>query len=216
MEMYMYLELNSTNDFYKAIELKELEVYKYEFEINATKIKIKDKTQEDNFQTNLIRIAYATARTLCSFHADNKELYFDVISSILSHLNFIEPNDHRTSFLLKRDRLNRLRDFSQTGRTGELAQGINYLFVQERLDYPFIIDYHLFCDRLSITIDGRTPDFVLLDKNLTKIGLFESKGEAAILDTVKGKLSSAMKQLVSGKQNLLLNKRYILQYGRIH
>jgi hypothetical protein len=206
--MYILIDLEIINSsFYEAIQNKKLNVFKYDYNAVKGKVKKKNKQKEQDFESNLLRISYATARTLCSFHIDNKELYFDIIASILSHLNFVEPNDSRQSFLLKKDRLNRLRDFSQTSRTGEMAQGINYLFVQERLDYPYIIDYHLFCDRLNIKIEGRTPDFVLLNPLLNKIGLFESKSEASVANSVTTKLNDAMKQLMIGKQNLLLNKK---------
>lgn len=206
--MYMYINLEIfSSSFNEATEIKKLNVFKYEYNSSKERVKKKSKKKEDDFKTNLLRVSYATARTLCSLHIDNKELYFDIIASIFSHLNFIEPNDPRESFLLKKDRLNRLRDFSQTGRTGEMGQALNYLFVQERLGFPYIIDYHLFCDRLKIKIKGRTPDFVLLNPQLNKIGLFESKSEAAISDNITTKLNDAMKQLKIGKQKLLLNKK---------
>lgn len=132
---------------------------------------------------------------------DKQELYFDIIASLLSHLNFITINDEEY-LQLKESRLQRLRDFSRTTRTGELAQGISYLFTQEKLDYPFVVDYHLFCELFTIVIpDGsKTPDFVVLKSDFSQIGLMESKGEASKTSNItgtSGKLGTAMNQLES-------------------
>jgi len=86
-----------------------------------------------------------------------------------------------------------------------LAQGINYLFVQERLDYPFIIDFHLFCEsNYGKTYTGsKTPDFVILKEDFSEIGMLESKGEASKTSSItgnSGKLQSALNQLNSIQQ----------------
>ncbi|TBH76269.1 hypothetical protein EWU22_01600 [Aquirufa nivalisilvae] len=152
------------------------------------------------FKTNELRIAYATARTLCSYHLDKKELYFDIIASLLGHFNLITRNNHQY-LNLKSDRLKRLRDFSKTSRIGELAQGINYLFVQERLNYPFIIDFHLFQEKSKKPASHKkTPDFVTLNIDFSQIGLLESKGEAQKgfkITGKNGKLKEALVQLES-------------------
>jgi hypothetical protein len=154
---------------------------------------------KDDFKLNHLRIGYATARTLCTYHLDKTELYSDIIASLLSHLNFITVNTNNY-LQLKQSRLNRLRDFSKTTRVGELAQGINYLFVQDRLDFLYIIDFHFFCNLFGITIDSsdKSPDFVILNKDFSKLGLFESKGEASKTQNVTGihgKLNNALNQL---------------------
>ena len=202
MDMQFICHINLKNN---DLNFKEFEVHEYSYNSKLKRVSI-NSPQKTNFSTNILRISYATARTICSYHADQQEFYFDVISSFFSHLNFIKTNPIGTNdFLLRKDRLNRLRDFSQKTRIGELAQGVNYLFLQERLNYPFIIDYHLFCNKMKLSVSGQSPDYVILNSNLKTIGLFESKGEAAKKSNVNGKLQSAFNQLYNA-QNVLLHK----------
>jgi hypothetical protein len=174
---------------------KHLALEVYQFDLDNTEIK--NPKREFNFHTSEIEIAYATARTLCSYHIDQEEYYYDIIASLFTHFNFI--NSSGSYLKLKKERYERLRDFSKTARVGELAQGINYLFVQERLKYPFIIDYHLFCKKNGIRVTGKTPDFVVLSNDLKQIGLFESKGNGTNANKVIERLKSAITQLTSAK-----------------
>jgi hypothetical protein len=183
---------------YVDLSNHKLEVYRYNY--NALKPFYKTtRVNEADYETNQLRIAYATARTLCSYHLDKKELYFDIIASLLSHLNFVTKNTN--SYLqIYESRYKRLRDFSKTTRIGELAQGVNALFVQDRLNYPYVIDFHYFHEKVYGTPYGvgSTPDFVVLNNDLRKVGLFESKGEGAVTSTItgiNGKLNDALTQL---------------------
>lgn len=162
---------------------------------------LKNKVVENDFDTNQLKIAYATARTLCSFHLDNKELYFDLIASLLSHFNFI-TKDKQDYLQIFESRYVRLRDFSKTTRIGELAQGVNYLFTQERLDYPYVVDFHLFHQQVYGTpySERSSPDFFVLKEDFSEIGLMESKGEGAKRNSISGKLHSALKQLENVKK----------------
>jgi hypothetical protein len=210
MNIHILLEVSAIFD--ELLERKQFEVFRYSLKKGKQKVKPSSKTKMANYDTNLLRISYATAITICSLHADRREYYFDIIASVLSHLNFVEPAAAGNAFLLKKSRLDRLRDFSQTGRTGELAQGINYLFTQEILGFPFIIDHHLFCDRLNINVSGQTSDFVLLNPYQNKLGLLESKGEAAKKNTVTTKLNDSLEQLDATQHNLLLNSGLYAQF----
>lgn len=204
--MYVEAILNIGNLNNNLLINKNLEVFKYLLKKNKNKATKKGRIKEIDFTTNKLKIAYATARTICSYHIDNKELFLDFISSLTGQINLVKDEEHFDYLLLSADRLTRLRDFSQKTRIGEIAQAINYLFVQERLEYPYIIDYHLFCERMSINVNGVSPDFVILNKDLTKIGLFESKGEAAKADGVTTKLNEAIEQLEFAKHKLHLSK----------
>ncbi len=176
----------------------KLKVYRYNYSQLQPFYKTKREVEND-YETNQLRIAYATARTLCSYHLDKKELYFDIIASILSHLNFVTKNSNNYLQIYE-SRYKRLRDFSKTTRIGELAQGINALFVQDRLNYPYVIDFHYFYEKVYGTPygDRSTPDFVVLNEDFRKVGLFESKGEGAVSSTItgiNGKLNDALTQL---------------------
>jgi hypothetical protein len=156
------------------------------------------KVNQPIFSLDLVDLSYSTARTLCSFHLSKKELYFDVIASMLNHLNFIDST--QTNFLLSESRYKRLRDFSKSTRIGEMAQGINALFVAKRLNFPYIIDFDLAKEKTQLTLNiqtqGKTPDFVFLDSSFEKIGLFESKG------TMNGSVSGKTGFLSKGKNQI--------------
>lgn len=171
----------------------KFEVYKHK-PIRFVK---KDRVPETDFKCNIIEIAYATGRTLCSYHLDNKELYFDVLSTLFSHLNFLEINQNGY-WVSSESRYNRLRDFSKTARVGELAQAVNYLYTGRVLKFPFIIDYHLVKRRSSVPIidNGKSPDFVILKRDFSSIGLMESKGKGGKDSGVHGKLGKLGKALV--------------------
>ena len=164
----------------------------------------KDKSkEEDDFSLDILDIGYMTARTLCSYHLNNKELYFDLMSSLFSHFNIVrkDANDY---FKVSESRIFRLRDFSRTTRIGELAQGINSLFVGRRLDFPYIIDFDLAKNITSTTLNiqtnGKSPDFLILNRSLSEIGLFESKGSAgkeAKITSNNGYLKKAYDQLIA-------------------
>jgi hypothetical protein len=177
----------------------KMKVYEYTYPFYIKKTPPPNPISKDDFVTNELRIAYATARTLCSYHLDDKELYFDIVASLLSHFNFITKNNDNYLQLID-SRLNRLRDFSKTARIGELAQGINYLFVQEVLLFPYIVDFHLFYKNVyeKVHSGSKTPDFIILKYDFNESGLFESKGEAQKSFKItgkRGKLNEALKQL---------------------
>lgn len=169
----------------------EMDVYRY---LPNDFLK-RDKVTEDVFKIDIIDISYFTARTLCSYHLTKKELYFDVLASLLSHLNFIDTT--QTNLLLSESRYRRLRDFSKSTRIGEMAQGINTSFVSNRLHFPYIIDFDLAKNKtlatLNIKTNGKSPDFVVLNSAMTKIGLFESKGN--MNGNATSDLISAMNQI---------------------
>lgn len=167
----------------------EMDVYKY----LPNDFRKRDK--EKDFQLDIIDISYFTARTLCSYHLTQRELYFDIIASLLSHLNFIDAT--KTNLLLSESRYKRLRDFSKSSRVGEMAQGINSYFVSKTLNFPYIIDFDLAKEKtqatLNIQTNGKSPDFVVLDLTMTEIGLFESKGN--MNGNTTADLISAMNQI---------------------
>lgn len=193
--MMIYLDLYRINDtsFYKT--LLTLNVVLHD-ELNVkTKYESLLGTPQPDFALNNLRLSYAIARTLCSHHPDREEYYLDVAASYFGLLNIVEHPHNNGNFVLLSDRLKRLRDFSRTSRIGELAQGVNYLFTQERLGFPFVIDYHLFCELTGIATTGRSPDFVVLSRDMRTLGLMESKGESPSGWGVKGKLKSALEQI---------------------
>lgn len=194
----MLIDISIDGGFFPKGSLKlrqyGLEVYQYlprSFYKNT-------RITENIFTLDIVDLAYSTARTLCSYHLTEKELYFDVLASMLSHLNFVDSSN--SNFLLSECRYKRLRDFSKSTRIGEMAQGINYLFVAKRLNFPYIIDFDLAKEKtqgtLNIRTNGKTPDFVVLDSSMIRIGLFESKGTmSGVVSGTSGYLSKGLKQI---------------------
>lgn len=167
----------------------KLDVYKYSFPDFLKENKLREK----DFSLDILDIAYYTARTICSYNLSREEQYFDIISSLLSHLNFIDLNGDNLT--LSESRYKRLRDFSKSTRIGEMAQGINTFFVVDRLGFPYFIDYDLAKEKTSIGFKNKSksPDFVILNSSLSKIGLYESKGN--MNGTPSKDLKSALTQI---------------------
>ena len=154
---------------------------------------------EDDFDVNDVRLSYAIARTICSYHPRQSELYLDTAAAFLGLLSMVQ---NTTDFRVSDDRIKRLRDFSRTTRIGELAQGVNYLFTQQRLLFPYIVDYHYYCNSRGIRTAGATPDFVVLN-NHNQIGMMESKGGGPNSKNARGKLQRAFNQIGFGEANLI-------------
>jgi len=150
------------------------------------------------------KMAIALARTLCSNHLDQKEFYYDVISSIYSLTLIVHKP--MNNFRLKSNRLNRLRDFSRTNKIGELGQATVWLYLMEN-GYPFITDFDFFCNQNGIVVPANysTPDFVAQNSAKSiNLCLAESKAKETISTTrLKTNLKDGLNQCDSGE--LLIN-----------
>lgn len=148
---------------------------------------------------NCARLTYALARTLSSSYLTYHEFLLDVIGSCITLRNVV--SDTSPAFRLKDSRLNSLRDFTRSSKVGEIAQAIAYLFSQDHLDRPVVVDFHqYFVNRgLAVPSKDTTPDFIihgrLLDGN---ISLLESKGTEINTSSVKGMLKNGLTQCSNG------------------
>lgn len=103
------------------------------------------------------------------------------------------------------------RDFSDTARCGELAQGINYYLAKEVLKASGICDFVSYLKDHSIVVSGQTPDYVLLFEK--KIAIMESKGDyqenypTAVLRQAKKTQCKAGKDLLNSN-GLICNNGY--------
>merc|ERR1711991_318265 len=98
--------------------------------------------------------------------------------------------------------INRYRDFSKTGRIGELAQGLTFIFAQSKLKQPIVIDFGLILQSNGITItrNQKTPDYVLIDHGFGTVKLIESKGTTQTNNSAINKgIISAQTQCRNGK-----------------
>jgi hypothetical protein len=71
-----------------------------------------------------------------------------------------------------------LRDFSVTGRIGELAQGVAWTFWHWDRNYPIITDLVGWAPTVGIAIpaEARTPDYVMWNPTTGDFALMEAKG----------------------------------------
>jgi hypothetical protein len=149
---------------------------------------------------NGIKLSWAIGRTMASHQLNIPELWVDCISTLISTYNIIASSD---DFKLLESRLDRLRDFSKSSRIGEIAQGVAYLFAQEKLKYPIVTDFHYFLAKQGITVPAKetTPDFVCQKKKADKnVILLESKGtEINATTSIKGVLSKGKTQCDNGQ-----------------
>lgn len=181
---------------------RTLEVAEYTNTSVTTKGKhlVDAQTQHQDFAFNGWELADAVARTKCSRHLDKPEYWADFISSLLE-LTFLIHNRH-PNVRINSSRIERLRDFTRTGRIGELAQGLTYLYLKKNEGYKYIVDFEYFCNSngINIPMQTATPDFVAQTKPNNDLCLAESKGtETSSSTSIKGALAEAMSQCVSGE-----------------
>lgn len=97
-----------------------------------------------------------------------------------------------------------LRDFSKTTKEGEYAQGLNFLFAQDVLKVPALVDYDHFCDEMKVPrlkANSSKPDFVGCE-NGQGYWLIESKGNLES-SSVKTELKKGISQCELGADHLI-------------
>lgn len=102
------------------------------------------------------------------------------------------------------------RDFSNTARCGEIAQGINFYLAKEILGASSICDYITYLTDHNIVVSGQTPDYVLIYDN--KIGIMESKGDYQ-KDYPTHVLRKAKKTQCKAGKDLFIKNRLICNNG---
>ena len=184
-----------------------LDVDEYSFaSIVGTKKASPIKSRARGLRVNLIRLATAIAKTMYCSRASRVELPFMVAEQISA------LQRHTSSFALDGNlRLTDrhfgklgLRDFSKTTIEGQYAQGLCFLFAQDVLEIPALIDFDLFCSDFGITALGSNfskPDFVAC-QNPHGYWLVESKGSLES-DSIKTALRKGIKQCDSGATHLI-------------
>lgn len=143
-----------------------------------------------------VKLYYAMARTNSLRLINNRLLFYDFLAGLLGFSGIIDEDDE--NFRLFKNRINKFRDFSKTARIGELGQAISYIFAQDILHRPIIIDFHAFCQRRHIHVPGniKTPDFILHDGGRNNnIALMEVKSKyGRRICTMKSELKRAIAQ----------------------
>ena len=183
--------------------IKRIPITEYSSSSVSTKyITLESINNYTDLKISPLRLVIATAK--CSFTKTPSWIdgSFEAISTFL-RLNRMVADSSGHSFLLKKQYINNLRDFSRTSRLGELAQGINFLLAQEVLKIPTPVDFFGYCKQIhNVEPTGKTPDFIGCT-NPSHYILIESKGSLAdSKPNIKGRLRDAIKQCDAGEMFL--------------
>lgn len=151
------------------------------------------------YKINLLRLAIAIAKCTFTKGPDRNYRIAETIINIVRVTTLVfKTSDER--FLLNKQRLELIRDFSKTTRIGEIAQGVSFLFAQDVLRIPTPHDFSGFCETNYGEIPkGSTPDFIGSHKDGT-YDLIESKGtQDPNKKIISGRLNAALKQCDKGE-----------------
>jgi len=182
---------------------KELDIIEKERNSIVTpRVHLRDATNPNNgrLKFSALKLNIAIARCILSKDLTNLDLLFESVSSFFRYQTII--NTKNRILTLNKVNFELLRDFSQKTRIGELAQGITYLFSQEHLKTPIVVDFEGFVrhKNYNAVINGETPDFILQKEANFNYSIIESKGcYASNNNSTKGKLKKALDQCDNGK-----------------
>ncbi|HEY8907628.1 MAG TPA: hypothetical protein VIM63_16505 [Rhodoferax sp.] len=98
--------------------------------------------------------------------------------------------------------LDGIRDFSKSTRIGEYGQAVCLIFVQDKLHYPIVFDFDIFCSLAGVGVIPKTdskPDFVGWDGE--QFVLVESKASLGS-DAIKTTLREGLLQCDAGSTHL--------------
>lgn len=132
------------------------------------------------------KLIIALARTILAMNPKDKDVVHQAISSY-SALYPLISEDREFRFAADVDE--KIRDYILSTRTGELAPAIGYLFAQEQLSKPFIVDFSGLMEEEPAKVT--VPDMVAASPT-GEITFIESKGSKDIRN--KGKLRDALLQ----------------------
>ncbi|EII3443268.1 TPA: hypothetical protein GRI96_24155 [Vibrio parahaemolyticus] len=178
----------------------------------ASKLKIADsKNIHADLNINFLKFSAAMVKANTTSNGSAWSQAYDVMLSALTLFGLLDYK--QSSVCLKDGFRDKFRDFSKSGRTGELGQAINFIFAQEKLGYKYIFDFDEFLRVQAILpkSSGGTPDYVMLGKPGQNVSILESKGsstkEELTRPELRAKLQGAMdNQCIPGTNYLRNNK----------
>lgn len=149
------------------------------------------------------KLMMALARTILAMQPKDPQLIYQAISSYSALYPLISDKEE-FSFIADVDQ--KVRDYLLSTRTGELAPAMSYLFAQEQLQRPFVVD---FASVLNDETVQAHPDLLAVDTK-GNASILESKGSRDIRN--KGKLREALLQSEKATifSNIVANDFYAL------
>ena len=166
-------------------------------------------TVSRSMEFSSIKLSIAMARTILSYDPTNLDLVLQSMSSFFNYQSIINTGGRNLSIV---DNIReRFRDFSLTGRVGELAQALNYIFIQEVLRKPLVVDFEGFLLRRGYLgrypFNGKAPDFIAGRASSNIISLIESKGACPNEEGIKLKttLRKGLEQCENGRNYFATN-----------
>lgn len=164
---------------------------------------------------NFLKFSTAMVKANTTNILNVKEQAYDTLLASLSLFGLIDYNSKDIN--LKDGFRKKYRDFSKSGRTGELGQAINYIFAQEKLNFKYVVDFDTFLqwNSISSTVQGGTPDYVLIGAPARNLSILESKGSSQkqplTNPQLRKRLQGAMdNQCTSGVNHLQLNSNFLV------
>jgi hypothetical protein len=111
----------------------------------------------------------------------------------------------------------KLRDFSLTGRIGELAQAINFIFAQDVLKSPIVVDFEGYISSFNSISNytGEAPDFIISKIGSSTISILESKGShpTSLNKNLKTALREGLEQCENAK-NFIVNNNIAININQ--
>jgi len=170
---------------------KEIQVVQYMSEsVKKPGVRLEETGDGQAVSFSSRKLIVALARTIFSMNPKDADLVYQAISSYSALYPLIHPEKE---FRFIADVDCKIRDYILSTRTGELAPTLGYLFAQEQLNKPFIVDFKgLIGDDVAQTA---APDQLAM--SLTgEASFIESKGSKDMRN--KGKLRDAVVQSEKG------------------
>lgn len=161
---------------------------------------------------SFFRITVASAKSILTRDPLSSGVWKDVRAAFYMLDSIVECLDG--NLRLSPNFRKRYRDFSKTGRVGELAQAVTFILAQDVLDYPIVCDFDGFLSTQGIPAmrsDEQTPDYALLFRNGGgKLSLIESKGSCPDKGELlpKSSLKEALAQCKSADKHIRARASY--------
>lgn len=161
-----------------------------------------------DLKINSVRLAIAIAKCIFTRDPGGVDAIFESSETFLRIQRMVDAGLQK-NLRLRASYFDNLRDFSGGTRTGELAQGINFLMAQDNLYIPILVDYHGYCTSKGFNSPPKsTPDFMACSKSGSYI-LLESKGTLSkssppATSLITSRLRKALEQCDEGEAYLML------------